>query len=170
VVRTTEAAKKASPGLSRSAGRHESKMAISQDRETRVPSWLQGALFGDLIWAVALVLAYTFEAAEPFFPKWMNQLDLIDTFGSICLIIAAPIAVGGWLVIWGDNGPPYQWLESRAFNILFAICFYAVLGGLVGLLFARKWPGRFTALKLLITLMILILFGGIAPLLWEVLD
>ena len=92
-------------------------------RVNRLPAWLQGAIFGDAIWALAMLCAYTLQTNQIRFPRWMERLDLIDTIGSFFMIVGAPIAVGGWLMIWGDKGPPYHWLESIAFNISFAFCF-----------------------------------------------
>jgi hypothetical protein len=131
------------------------------------PAWLQGSIFGLIIWILSGLAAYGLEASEASFPRWMKQLDLVDTVGSVFMVIAAPIAVGGWLMIWGDGPQPPSWLTSLSFNVGFGICFYALLGGVVGLWFSKQWPGRLTTVRLLIVVSIAIFVVGITPLLWE---
>ncbi len=106
-------------------------------KKRRLPAWLIGAVVGDAVWGLAVLGAYLFEALESRFPAWFQNLDLPDTLGSICAVIAAPIAVGGWLFIWGDSGPPYQWIESITFNVGFGLCFYALVGVLVSKIGSR---------------------------------
>jgi hypothetical protein len=115
----------------------------------RLPAWLQGAIFADATWGMAVLFAYVFEAGERYFPKWLRDIDVPDTFGSIFSLIAFPIPLGGWLLIWGDNGRPFPWIESMPFNICFGICFYALIGASIGYLLARKWTTRFSSWKLL---------------------
>ena len=107
-------------------------------RPRRSPPWCIGVIIGEAVWGLALFGAHAFDAYEHWFPRWFLQLDLADTLGSMCMVIAAPVAVGGWLLIWGDNGPPYQWLESTAFNIGFGLCLYALLGAIVSHLISRR--------------------------------
>jgi hypothetical protein len=52
--------------------------------------------------------------------------------GSIFGMITAPIAVIGWFLIWGDNGPP-QWAKSVGLHVVFGLCFYGAIGALIGL-------------------------------------
>jgi hypothetical protein len=97
-----------------------------------------GAAVGGCIWLLALTGAYAFVFLEGWFPKWFLDLDLADAIGTIIAVIAAPIAVGGWLFVWGDNGPPFVFLGNMAFNIAFGICFYPLLGGVIGFLIGKK--------------------------------
>jgi len=114
---------------------------MQQQERPRLPVWFIGAIAGALFWGAALTGAYAFEAFENLFPQWFLQRDLPDLLGSICSLIAAPVAIGGWLFIWGDNGPPFQWISSLVFKIAFGLCFYGFLGALLGVLCA-KWLAR----------------------------
>ena len=134
------------------------------------PGWLQGAVLAIVVWGLSVLCAYAFEAWEPFFPRWAIEFDVPDTLGSVCSVIASPVAVGGWLLIWGDSGPPFKWLENRAFNASFAICFYALVGALIGFIFVRKWPKQFSAWRILILVTIAIVSIGCLPLIWEQVD
>jgi hypothetical protein len=133
----------------------------------RVPGWLQGCLFGNVVWGVSVLFAFAIENWEAYFPRWANRLDLPDTLGSLFSVIAAPIALGGWLVVWGDSAPPFPWLNDLTFNICFAVCFYALVGGLIGFAFSKTWPMQFTAWKLLVFVAVAIVSLGCLPLLWE---
>jgi hypothetical protein len=93
---------------------------------------MTGALVGQVFWGHAALLAYLLEAHEAALPLWIRDLDLPDTLGSICSLIAAPVAVGGWLLLWGDSGPPAQWLLSWPLNIAVTGCLYGVLGAVTG--------------------------------------
>jgi hypothetical protein len=98
----------------------------------RMPSWLLGVVLAELIWAAAWLGMYFFEFIERFLPQWFDWFDIPDTLGSICAFIAAPVAIGGWLLVWGDNGPPYSWLESWQFHIAFGAMFYGILSAMIG--------------------------------------
>lgn len=98
----------------------------------RMPGWMWGVALAELLWGLALFGAYFFEFVEPFFPQWLDWFDIPDTLGSICAFIAVPVAAGGWLLVWGDNGPPYPWLESWQFHIAFGVMFYGLLGAIIG--------------------------------------
>ncbi len=98
----------------------------------RLPPYALGALIGLAIWSVAIVGAETLDQVESSFPKWMRDLDLIDFVGSICMIVAYPIAVGGWALVWGDNGPPYAWIENYAINVIAGIMLAVSIGAAIG--------------------------------------
>lgn len=99
-------------------------------------AWWRGVALGILVWGITAFGAFAIEALEPNFPEWSKQLDLPDTLGSICAVAAAPVTLGGWLLIWGDAGPPFPWIHSWVFVITFGISSYGLLGGLIGLLTA----------------------------------
>jgi hypothetical protein len=138
-------------------------METSEKR--RLPVWLQGAIVGVSLWAFVVVGAFAMEANQSRFPQWMEQADLVDTIGSVLMVIAAPIAVGGWLMIWGDGPQPPAWLTSIPFSICFGICFYGLLGSLIGLIFSKKWPHRFTIVRLVFVVACAIFLVGMVPLL-----
>ncbi len=74
-----------------------------------------GMLIGQLLWGLSYALAGV---------------------GNLFAWIAYPIMILGWLLIWGDNGPP-PWAESPGFHVIFGMCFYGVIGALIGLLARR---------------------------------
>lgn len=94
----------------------------------------RGAVAGILVWGLAVLGAWGFEAFEPWSPEWFKNLDLPDTLGTICAVAAAPVPIGGWLFIWGDSGPPVRWISSWAFVIAFGVSSYGLLGSLTGVL------------------------------------
>jgi hypothetical protein len=94
--------------------------------------WIIGGIAGEFFWGLAILGAYFFEAFASSFPRWFLDLDLADILGSICAVIAAPIAIGGWLFIWGDGPQPPAWVKSIVFNVAFAVCFYGAVGALAG--------------------------------------
>jgi hypothetical protein len=117
----------------------------------RMPGWLLGVVLAELIWTAAWLGMYFFEFIERFLPQSLDWFDIPDTLGSICAFIAAPVAVGGWLMVWGDNGPPYPWLESWQFQVIFAVMFYGLLGAVLGctVTFLRRhaMPSEFDATR-----------------------
>src|SRR4029078_8126843 len=76
-----------------------------------------GMLIGQAIWGLSCAAAYA-------------------GLGNYFSFIAAPIAIFGWLLIWGDNGPP-PWAESVGIHVVFGLCFYGAIGALIGL-WARR--------------------------------
>jgi hypothetical protein len=99
----------------------------------RVPTrhYLIGAVCGLLFWGLSLFGAFVLETYESSFPEWVQELDLVDTLGSVCMIIGAPVVVGGFAFLWGDD-PPFQWLGNTAFHFCFGIVFYALVGARMG--------------------------------------
>jgi hypothetical protein len=88
--------------------------------------------------------------------------DFFNLFSLLCAIIALPVEVGGWLFIWGDNGPPYEFLKSLAANILIGLVSYALIGALVGVLVARKRSWRLGMRAMIISVMVVALAVGLA--------
>ena len=107
-------------------------------RSWRLPAWVIGAIAGEAGWGLAILGAHLFEAYEQWFPEWFLRMDLADTLGSICEIMAFPVALGGWMFIWGDSGGPHPWVDSLAFNVGFGLCLYALLGVMIGLFVSRR--------------------------------
>lgn len=97
-----------------------------------VRAGMVGAVVAEALWAYAFLGAYAFREFESLLPAW------VDALGSICALIAAPLALGGWLLVWGDNGPPHHWLSSVAFNVAFALAAYGLLGFLTGAVIGNK--------------------------------
>jgi hypothetical protein len=104
----------------------------------RISAMLSGSLLGDFFWATALLGTVLLEYFEGFGPNWLRHSDVFDVVGTFLAIVALPVTIGGWLFIWGDNGPPYPWIEKAEFAVGFGLSFYAFLGALVGLLLARN--------------------------------
>jgi len=136
-------------------------------RIKKMRPWQQGVMFAEAIWASALFCTFAWKTNHLRFPQWLERIDIVDTVGSFAMTVAAPIAVGGWLMIWGDNGPPFWWLDSPVFNLVFGACFYAFLGGSIALVFTRMSPAQVTAFKLFVFIAVVITILGSIPLLWE---
>lgn len=105
-------------------------------REPRFPPWVKGVIWGMAFWAslwltVELVDAIQSDSRDFFL------LELVDYIEGICGLMAFPIALLGWMFIWGDNGPPFWWLKGIAFHIGFGLVLYGLLGAVIG-----RWIGK----------------------------
>ena len=67
---------------------------------------------------------------------WFVLYDLARV-GNIFAWFAYPIMILGWLLVWGDNGPP-PWAESDRLHVVFGLCFYGAIGALIGLWAKRR--------------------------------
>jgi hypothetical protein len=88
------------------------------------------------------------------------RLEVVQTLDAVCGLFALPIAVGGWLYIWGDNGPPYKWMDSAVLNIAFGLAFYALNGGIIGRIATRTRSRRFSLRTVLIVMTLFALLLG----------
>lgn len=77
-----------------------------------LPAWLLGAVAGDAIWGLAWLLWYA---------ERCTHWDILELSATIGGLVAFPIALGGWLLVWGDNGPPYPWLNTPWCNFVFPL-------------------------------------------------
>jgi|GEM_PF-7088308 len=107
-----------------------------QPQERRLSGFTVGVTLGVAFWGIALIGAETLDNIEGSFPRWVCDLDLVDIVGSVCTIIAYPVAIGGWALFWGDRSPPYAWLESYPLNVVAGICLATLLGAAIGHYFA----------------------------------
>jgi hypothetical protein len=122
-----------------------------------LPAWLKGILIGQLAWAaLALELEFQFgQKLEKLLPTWLRSLDVIDAIETPLMVLAAPVTLGGWLFLWGDNGPPYPWIEGWPFVIAFGLGFYGVLGAIAGQFGPKIWSklrSRFSLRTLIIAM------------------
>ncbi len=118
--------------------RQIAKSGEPSKRRLHVPPWVKGMLLGENVWALAMLGAWIFRILGEGLPhSWLMQLGLVHLLRSLCMVIAMPVALGGWLLIWGDNGPPYAWIDSWLFNMAFGVCFYGLLGAVAGIVVAR---------------------------------
>jgi len=60
-------------------------------------------------------------------------------FSNLLAWLANPVAILGWTFLWGDNGPPTwaAWLDTTLFQVTFGLCFYGLVGMLLGECVAR---------------------------------
>lgn len=106
-----------------------------------LPAWLKGILIAQLAWtALALELEFQFgQKIEKQLPNWVRSLNVIDAIETPLMVLAAPVTLGGWLFVWGDNGPPYAWIEGWPFVVAFGLGFYGLLGAIVGQFGPKRW-------------------------------
>jgi hypothetical protein len=43
-------------------------------------------------------------------------------------LVAFPVPILGWALIWGDGPGRIKLVESLEFNVIFGLCFYGLLG------------------------------------------
>ena len=70
-------------------------------------------------------------------------------------LVAHPIELGGWIFVWGDNGPP-RWASGRAADVTVGLLVSGILGALGSPLFARHRL-RFRVATVVITLFAIVL-------------
>jgi hypothetical protein len=126
----------------------------------RVPGWRIGVFLGDALWLLAF--AFFFAVQSNWLPRWLTRSHVIRTVAGYCGLFALPIPLGGWLYVWGDNGPPYEWIDSVAVNTALGILFYGLLGGLLGYVATLIRHHRFSIKAMLIVFTLVALLLGIA--------
>ncbi|MCK9555927.1 hypothetical protein M0R36_08975 [bacterium] len=94
------------------------------------PNWIKSGTFALLISVVSFVLFLSFELLEQYIPRSMGLLQGI--FG----LIGMPITIGGWMFIWGDNGPPA--FLHPVLQLLLGWSFWFLVGALIGLIRNNK--------------------------------
>jgi hypothetical protein len=84
----------------------------------------------------------------------------------VCGLFALPIALGGWLYVWGDTDPPYHWMNSPVINIALGVLFYGLAGGLIGYLATLSNHRQFSLKSVVIvTTLFAVLLGLVTGLL-----
>lgn len=94
-------------------------------RDGRVPAWIMGIAIAEGFWLTCLVIVMLLQQLERVVPV----PGLLD---GLARLFAAPVAVGGWLFVWGDNGPPHPFMQTLAFNLLAGGTLYALAGLIIG--------------------------------------
>ncbi len=102
--------------------------------ESRLQPWVKGLIWGDIFWGLMFLKLQLSNRFEDFLPKWFELPNFLQ---SICMVLTYPVGVGGWLLIWGDNGPPLRWIDQLPFTIAFGLIFYGLLGAVIG-----RWIGK----------------------------
>jgi hypothetical protein len=92
--------------------------------------WLKGMFAGQAVWLLLVMILESdvLNIAEGWLPQWAKKLDVLDIVGSCIMVLAMPVPVGGWLLIWGEAGPPYPWIESWPFNLAIGLAIYGTMG------------------------------------------
>ena len=101
-------------------------------------SILIGVVAGWALWGALIGAGYACEAFETWFPKWAHKADIPDTLGTVLIVAALPVAVGGWLFIWGDGPQPPPWVTSVPFNVAVGLILYGLLGGVIAIIYGRR--------------------------------
>jgi hypothetical protein len=138
-------------------------MEVSKQK-SRLPGWQIGVLLSEIFWLLAFT--FCFAAQNGWLPRSLMRLEVVQTFDAVCGLFALPIAVGGWLYVWGDTDPPYQWMNSPVINIALGILFYGLAGGLLGYLATLSKHRQFSLKAMLIvTTLFALLLGFVTGLL-----
>ena len=68
-----------------------------------------------------------------------TNVQLIDTLvqlvASACGLLAFPVALGGWGLWWGDQGPPFPIFDNVPFNVVCGLALHAGVGACLRLWF-----------------------------------
>ncbi len=111
-------------------------IVVTWRRRQRLKAWfdrrsvpLRGALAGCLAWCIVATLGRTFQSNPIPLPDPFHFI--VSMFTTVCGILTAPVALGGWLFLWGDNGPPHPILNNVIFNVLCGITVNAAIGAIL---------------------------------------
>ncbi|BBO34584.1 hypothetical protein [Lacipirellula parvula] len=94
-----------------------------------------GMLAGWALWAAFFAVAYVvMQRGTAILPEPGVFKNLI----SVITIAAMPIAIGGFLFVWGDGaGQPPPFMTTMWFNIVFGLILYGALGAMAGAIYGR---------------------------------
>ncbi len=95
-------------------------------------SWAFVSLISAFVGLAVWVLAVVVVSQEVLVSVWGHESVAYSVGHLICTIIAAPIAALGWMFVWGDNGPPYSWMDSYAFNLSTSVIISMAAGAAIG--------------------------------------
>lgn len=124
------------------------------ETKRRFRAWLMGAIGGALFWAAAFVLLLVvMDKLNRLYPS----SDFVEILQRIVAIIAIPFFFFAF-EIWGDELP--WWIGIL--DIPFCLCFYSLLGGLVGRSISKSQRWLFTLRTLLIVTSVVAVLLGIA--------
>ena len=98
--------------------------------------YITPVLAGWIFWLAMVALYYAYEAfARALVPKAIRRA--VDFLMTIEGLATWPVALGGWLFIWGDGPQPERWVTGLPFNVAVAFVIYGALGLAVGAIFNR---------------------------------
>ena len=86
---------------------------------------LLGASTGLLLWCLFVAVFLTIRSSPS--PALEPLHELIDVTHAICAILAFPVYWGGWFFLWGDDGPPHDFLNNIVLNCAAGILLNATL-------------------------------------------
>jgi len=111
----------------------------------RRPPMRRYILAGWAVWLTMVALYYSYEAfGRALMPKAIRRA--VDVAMTIEGVATWPVALGGWLFVWGDGEQPPRWVTGMPFNVAVGLVLYGVLGLVIGALYSawRKSHGRTT--------------------------
>jgi len=75
-------------------------------------------LLGCFVWLFCFVWFFTIQNRIIRFPDFIHYSSLFGLLNVTCGMLSLPLSLGGWLLVWGDNGPPHPIYGSIVLNIL----------------------------------------------------
>jgi len=104
-------------------------------------AWLKGGLIADIIFLVCLLVSIFFEWLEDYSLGGWNLNNFLGMLRLIIGIIGMPVSGGGWLFIWGDNGPP-AFLANGILQIILGLVLWFIIGALIGFIVGKIKGGN----------------------------
>ena len=91
---------------------------------------------GVAVWLTMVAVYYGYEAfGRALVPKVIRRaVDFVMTVEGVA---TWPVALGGWLFVWGDGEQPPRWVTGMPFNVAVGLVIYGGLGLVVGALWSR---------------------------------
>lgn len=84
-------------------------------------------LVGCILWLFCFIWSLTIHARLIRFPDFIQHSIFFGLFHSFCRVLASPLVLGGWFLLWGDNGPPNPIFHSVVLNILCGVTLCVLL-------------------------------------------
>ena len=85
----------------------------------------RGASIGVLLWCLFVAVFLTIRSSPS---RALEPLDeLMGVMHAICAILAFPVYWGGWFFLWGDDGPPHDFLNNIVLNCTAGVLLTATL-------------------------------------------
>ena len=101
-----------------------------------IPSFVKGALWGVIVWAVAIVGAFSFGPVMRSYLGNDGRFNVREAIGVLCTWVAFPIHTAVCCTISPENCP--EWSKDLALNIALGPLVLVTIGALAGHLLTRR--------------------------------
>jgi hypothetical protein len=94
-----------------------------------------GMLLGWALWLVLAASEFGYERSRSAIPHSIRELS--DVAFTAVGVAAWPVALGGWLFVWGDGAQPPNWVTWLPFNVAVGLVLWGSLGVIAATVYLR---------------------------------